>query len=150
MILGACCCSPPFRFLGGELLLKPLGFCWRTVHGRKPKPSLRAARVTSSSVNSPLGVLCTAYNPSLTCAHVCLFQHVSQIAHKRLLGPVTHLMGTNTIVFVVPHCRVPHGISQSLNCQACFDQLRGMRAVPNLNVFRELIRRFIATSRART
>ena len=65
LVLGICCCSPPFRFLAGELLLKPLGFCWRTVHGRKPKPSLRAARVTSSSVSSFLVPLCTVYNPSL-------------------------------------------------------------------------------------
>ena len=65
IVLADCWCSPPFRFLAGELLLNPLGFCGRTVQGRKPKPSLRAARVTSSTVGSPLVVFCTEYNPSL-------------------------------------------------------------------------------------
>ena len=56
------------------MLLNPLEFCWRTIHGRSPKPSLRAARVTSSSVSSFLFPLCTVYrldlracNPSSTC-----------------------------------------------------------------------------------
>ena len=62
--LGLCCCAPLFRFLAGEVLLNPLGFCWRIIHERKPKPSLRAAGVTSSSVSSFLFPLCTVYKPS--------------------------------------------------------------------------------------
>ena len=60
---GLCCCSLLFRFRPGAVLLNPLGFCCRTIHGRSPYPSLRAARVTSSRVSSFLFPFCTVYNP---------------------------------------------------------------------------------------
>ena len=62
--LGLCCCSPPFWFRPGAVVVNPLEFCCRTIHGRNPNPSLRAAHVTSSRVSSFLLSLCTVYSPS--------------------------------------------------------------------------------------
>ena len=121
-----CWCSPPFRFLAGELLLNPLGFCWRTVHGRKPKPSLRAARVTSSSVGSLMVVLCTVYNPSLD-LRACV--PISRWVSNRTHAP---MRSCNPFDGYKHKCFCNSSFPcLSLNYQVCSDQLEGMRAAPS-------------------
>ena len=129
--LGLCCCSPLFWFLPGAVVLNPLEFCCRTIHGRSPKPSLRAARVISSRVSSFLFPLCTVYNPSFD-LRAC--DPISTCVSNRTHAPIRSCSPVdgywhNTSAFLVPHSRVPHGSVLLPNCLAYFDLLMGMRAV---------------------
>ena len=127
--LGLCCCSPLFRFRPGAVLQNPLGFCCRTIHGRSPNPSLRAARVTSSRVSSFLFPLCTVYSPSFD-LRAC--DPISTCVSKRTHAPMRSCSPDeriSTSAFSIPHSRVPHGSVLLLNCLAYSGLLMGMRAM---------------------
>ena len=89
------------------MLLNPLFPCCLSTHGRSVKPNLRAARVTSSRVNSLNYCPEWCIIPRLIYGHSYLFLHAFRILCMRRSDPVILLRGININVSLVLHYRVP-------------------------------------------